>query len=239
MFDSFRFAGTYLQKLSDCHLIHQSTYINRLKQLEPNCSYTEFRSARARITWIQITRPEIAARVNFLSQATEKLFGSEYVKMFNDMVAELQKNPNRGIKMKKLDIDSLHIKSNSDCSLANNADLPSQLGFIILLCDKYNNCNILSFSSHKSRRIVRSILEGEVYAFADCFDVSYTTKRDLETMLSKTVNLQMFNDSKSLFDIITKFNTTAKKKTFDRREGHSRSIRKIRNIRCWIRAIRK
>ena len=201
-YDSFRFAGVYIQKLSEGHLIHQKSYIERLEFLDKNSSYANFRSARARLTWIQHTRPEIAAPVNFLSQITEEKYNDKKIKIYNDTISMLKKNPNQGLKMIKLDSDSLHIKVFSDSSFANNIDLSSQLGFIILLCDKYDNCNILYFSSHKSRRIVRSVLGGEVYAFADAFDVSYTIKRDLELMMDKSIRLQIFTDSKSLFGII-------------------------------------
>ena len=159
------------------------------------------------MTWIQHTRPELAARVNFLSQCTDKNY-KEKIDLYNKAVTEVQKDPRRGIKMKPLDVQSLHIKVFSDSAFANNTDMSSQLGFSILLCDKNNNCNIIQFSSHKSRRIVRSILDGEIYPFADAFDTAYTIKRDLEEMLERRVSLQMLTDSKTLFDIITKCSGT-------------------------------
>ena len=125
---------------------------------------------------------------------------------------ELLKNPERGLKMKQLDAESLHLRVYSDSSFANNDDLTSQLGYVVLLCDKNDNGNVVSFSSHKSRRIVRSVLGGEVYAFADAFDVGYIIKRDLEIMLDRSIRLQMFTDSKSLFDIITKCGSTTQKR---------------------------
>lgn len=120
--------------------------------------------------------------------------------------------PNRGLIMKKLDLDTLHLRVYSDSASANNTDLSSQLAFIVLLCDKHNNCNVINFSSHKSRRIVRSVLGGEVYAFEDSFDASYTIKRDLELTLKRPVCLNIFTDSKSLFDIITKCSSTTEKR---------------------------
>lgn len=211
-YDSFRFAGIYIQKLADGHILHQKSYIERLKTLPNTATYTEFRSTRARLTWIQYTRPEISAVVNFLSQITEKSFGKDKIKMLNDAIQFLKKHPDRGLKMIKLDTQSIHIKAFSDSSFANNIDLSSQLGFIILLCDKFDNCNVIYYSSHKSRRIVRSVLGGEIYAFADAFDVAYIIKRDLEIILDQQTRLQMFTDSKSLFDIITKCTSMTEKR---------------------------
>lgn len=210
-FDNFRFAGVYVKKISEGYMIHQESSISRLKLLDPGCTFQEFRSARARLTWMQHTRPEIAAIVNFLSQCIADTY-KEKIKLYNGTVKELQLDPSRGLKMKKLDLQTLHIKVYSDAAFANNTDLSSQLGFIILLCDKHNNCNVINFSSHKSRRIVRSVLGGKVYAFADSFDASYTIKRDLEAMLNRPVRLKMFTDSKSLFDIITNCSGTTEKR---------------------------
>lgn len=114
--------------------------------------------------------------------------------------------------MQKLYINSLHLKVFSDSSFANNLDLSSQLGYIVLICDKHDRCNIIHYSSHKSRRIVRSVLGGEIYAFADALDFAYTTKHDLEAMLDRQIPLQMLTDSKSLFDVITKSSNTSERR---------------------------
>ena len=51
--------------------------------------------------------------------------------------------------------------------------------YIVVLCDKYDNANILHYVSHKSRRVTRSVLGAETYAFADAFDFAYCAKKDL------------------------------------------------------------
>ena len=64
--------------------------------------------------------------------------------------------------------------------------------------------------------MTRSVLGGEIYAFADAFDYAYTMKHDLENITGRTVPLKMFTDSKSLFDIITKsFSTTERRIMID------------------------
>ena len=73
----------------------------------------------------------------------------------------------------------------------------------------------MHFSSHNSRRVVRSVLCGEVYAFADAFDYAYTLKHDLQTILDTTIPLHMITDSKSLFELNTKSSMSLEKKTHD------------------------
>lgn len=94
-------------------------------------------------------------------------------------------------------------------SFAENQDLSTQLGYIVLLCDKYDKCSILHYSSHKSRRVVRSVLGGEVHAFADYMDFALVIKRDIEEMTGKILAVRIFTDSNSLFHVITKNNVTA------------------------------
>lgn len=162
--------------------------------------------------WIVHTRPDVCAAVNILAQTVENNFSVKDIQLYNRTVKQLQETPKLGLKMQKLDIDSLHLKVFSDSSFANNKDLSSQLGYIVLLCDKHSRCNILHFSSHKSRRVVRSVLGAEMYSFADAFDFAFTAKTDLENILKKDIPLRMLTDSKSLFDIITKNSHTSEKR---------------------------
>lgn len=56
-----------LEKLADIMKMQQQIYIERLKRIHQNCTYQEFCSACARLTWVQHPRPERAPRQNFLS----------------------------------------------------------------------------------------------------------------------------------------------------------------------------
>jgi hypothetical protein len=49
-------------------------------------------------------------------------------------------------------------------------------------------------------------------AFADGFDAAYSLKHDLQTILKRSVDILMYIDSLSLFDVITKSSTTAEKR---------------------------
>lgn len=90
--------------------------------------------------------------------------------------------------------------------------MSSQLGFIILLCDASNHAHVLQYCSKNSKRVVRSILGGEVYAFADGFDRAYIMRHDLQMILKKNIQLHMYTDSLQMFDVITKGSSTTEKR---------------------------
>ena len=75
-------------------------------------------------------------------------------------------------RMRKPDLESLHIRAFADASFATNHDRTSQFGHILMLCDKQNNAFILHYTSYKSRRVARSVLGAEIYAFADTYCIT-------------------------------------------------------------------
>ena len=114
--------------------------------------------------------------------------------------------------MCELEPESLQIRAYTDASFSTNTDHSLQLGFIVLLSDKPDNAFILHYAGYKSRRVARSVLGAETYAFADAFDFVYCAKTDLEELLDHRVSLSIFTDSVNLFDVITKCFQTQKRR---------------------------
>ena len=121
-------------------------------------------------------------------------------------------NTPRHIVIPKLDLASLHIVGYADAAFANNHDLSSQLGFVILLKDKYDNASIIHYGSWKCHRVTRSVLGAEIYAFSHCLDHVLAFAHDLSTMLQRKVKTVVLTDSKCLFDTITKLSTVSEKR---------------------------
>eukprot|EP00171_Calliarthron_tuberculosum_P022791 IDg22791t1 len=210
--DRTRFAGVYIEKLAKGFKMHQQSYIDRIKPLPPDSDFKSLRAARAQLAWLIHTRPDICACANILAQVTADTLNREHIKKFNRAVRHLHKSRTQGLTMVPPNLDSIHIRVYSDSSFANNDDMSSQLGYFVLLCDKREDCNIVHFTSHKSRRVTRSVLGAETYAFADGFDFAYSLKSDLQRILQRRVALQMLTDSKSLFDIITKCSNSTERR---------------------------
>lgn len=93
-----------------------------------------------------------------------------------------------------LDRDSLSVVGFSDAGFANNENLTSQLGMLILLKGKDDNSCIVRFSSRKFRRVTRSVLAPELHAFASCYDNAVTLSYDFGKMLGCAVDVLMFTD---------------------------------------------
>jgi hypothetical protein len=135
-----------------------------------------------------------------------------YIKGLNAVVKHLRKTASFTLTYPKLDINLLTLKVYTDASYANNYDGSSQLGYIIFLAEATRKCQPIVWPSHKSRCVTRSVLGSETMAFADGFDAAYSLKHDLQTILKRSVDILMYTDSLSLFDVITKSSTTAEKR---------------------------
>lgn len=120
------------------------------------------------------------------------------------IIKHLKRTPHLKLNYPNLDLSSLHIFVYSDLSFQNNRDYASQLGYIIVLADQSNRCAIIQYSSHKSKRVVRSSMAAETLAFSDAFDNAFIIKHDLQRMLGRALSLLMLTDSKILFDVLTR-----------------------------------
>ena len=134
------------------------------------------------------------------------------MKDLNSAIRRVKLSVNIKLKYSPLDKETLHLRAYVDASFATNDDHSSQLGYVILLCDSQDRCHILDFASRKCKRVVRSIMAGEVYAFAEGFDTVFAIKHALEKLYRQKIPITMLTDSKQMFDVITKASFTSEKR---------------------------
>jgi hypothetical protein len=159
-----------------------------------------------------MSQPEAAFALSHAAQTTTP--GKEDTKALNDCLTWQQKNAARGLKYVKLDLSTLRLVTFVDASFANNKDLTSQIGFVIVLADAKNNANVVHWSSIKCRRVTRSVLASELYAMSHGFDAAAAIKSSITQLLhlADPLPLVMCTDSKSLYDCLVKLGTTQEKR---------------------------
>ena len=140
----------------------------------------------------------------------------------------------------KLDKNTLRDIGYSDASSANNADLSKQLDLICFPEEDTGAVIPIPFKSYKAGRVTRSVMAGEVIDFSDLFDVVGVLSVEIEALFGTNVPVQLLNDSKSLFDVISKGSRTSEKRMMldiaAAREGFRDKV--ISNI-CFVRSSSK
>ena len=209
---SFQFAGIEIEQIENGYLMHQERFAIKISQLLKQGTFPEFRSKQQELAWLAHIRPDISAAVKLAAQVTASKFGRKDISALNKVIKRVHSTAKRWIRQQKLDSESLLLKLFTDSSFANTPELRSQLGFLVLLCDATNKCNILHFSSVKSKRASRLVIGSKVLAFADGFEYAYKLKIVLERVIGKNLLLAMHTNSESLFKTIVKSTTTTEKR---------------------------
>ena len=171
----------------------------------------QYVAQRARGAYIaSVCQPEAAFDLSVAAQAKEPT--ETDIKALNTRIQWQIQNAARGLTFTKLDKNSLQLLVFTDASFANNKDLSSQIGYVLVLADISGKANILHWSSVKCKRVTRSVLASELYAMAHGFDIATAIKSTIDRILGKPVPLILCTDSKSLYDCLVKLGTTAEKR---------------------------
>lgn len=107
----------------------------------------------------------------------------------------------------------MHILDVSDASFATNADLASQLGYLLFLSNRSGTIIPISFKSCKARRVTSPAFAAELIAFTDIFNFAHTLSMEFGLLLSCVrLVVCILTDPKFLFDIIHKGSRTSEKR---------------------------
>ena len=198
---------------------------------------------RARGAYIASTcQPEAAFTLSYAAQTTVP--DEEDVQRLNSRLKWQQENRLRGLRYVKLLPEGLKLLVFVDASFANNKDMSSQIGYVIVLANerKYDDSkvaikgNIIHWSSTKCKRVTRSVLASELYAMVAGFDMGSVIKTTVNSILATTqIPLIICTDSYSLYDCMIKLGTTAEKRLMIDIMGLRQSYerREISEVR-WI-----
>lgn len=191
---------------------------------------------RARAAYLaSICQPE--ACFDLSSAAQQQDPSPEEIKKLNHRLEWQIANLDRGLVYLPLDLATAALYVFVDGSFANNNDMSSQLGFVIILANETASQspalapvgaatprgdafsirgNIVHYSSTKCKRVTRSVLASEVYGMVAGVDIAYTLATTLEKITARLglppIPTIVCTDSYSLYECLVKLGTTKEKR---------------------------
>lgn len=163
---------------------------------------------RHTLTWLSTTRPDIYVSANMASQATSETFAAKQILAIRKIVNYIKETQTRRLRFNKLNKSALPLLPIRDAQFDNNPDLSWQVRYVMLLLDHSVYAKIISFSSYKSKHVVRSVLGAETYACADASDSAFISQEELERSLNVKVTIAMLTDQISIFNVMIKVSRT-------------------------------
>lgn len=201
--------------------LQQKRQGEKLENAHDERSYIQQRARGAYLA--TICQPEAAFDLAAAAQAATP--SKEEISRLNKRIEWQKSNLGRGLTYIKLDIEKLKLFTFVDASFANNKDLSSQIGHVIVLgnettlLDKDSiiiRGNILHWSSTKCKRITRSVLASEIYAMAYGVDIAIAMRGTINLVMKRLglpqVPLVACTDSLSLYECLVKLGTTKEKR---------------------------
>jgi Reverse transcriptase (RNA-dependent DNA polymerase) len=196
----------------------------RLSQIDANSegfrqAYLEQRARGAYIA--SICQPEAAFDCSVAAQHQDP--GKEEVKALNKRLKWQMENLDRGLHYVPLDLATAKLFVFVDGSFANNPDLSSQIGYVIVLGNETLKDgefklrgNILHWSSTKCKRVTRAVLASELYGMVAGIDMAISISTTLQ-LITKQLKVDpipavVCTDSFSLYECMVKLGTTKEKR---------------------------
>lgn len=242
------FNGCKLQLEEDIITIAQKGQAKQLRLVDPRATDApqQYVAQRARGAYLaSICQPEASYDLSIAAQVKDPQEAD--IDALNKRIQWQMDNHDRGLRCQPLDLSRTKLFVFTDGSFANNRDMTSQLGFLIVLATEETHTkgtfdlqgNIIHWSSTKCKRVTRSVLASELYGMMTGFDngiaINTTLARITDVLGLARIPLVICSDSRSLYDCLVKLGTTTEKRLMidimSLRESYEK--REISEIR-WI-----
>jgi hypothetical protein len=209
--DVVQFNGAEISRLDvNLFLMRQTSKLRSLKKAN---TQDELISVRAAMQYIATTsRPDLAASCQLLASRMGLHADSASYKQMNALVEIGIDSASEGLRFVPLDLESLRVVVFADASFANTSDYRSQIGFVICMVDGHETANIVHYGSTKCRRVTRSCMAAELHGLILGFDNAFLVGSMISEILNRSVAIDAYIDSKSVFDTITKLSLTTEKR---------------------------
>lgn len=218
------FNGTKLQLTDTSITMTQKGQLAQLSLVDHKAITAphDYVSQRARGAYVAtICQPEAAYDLSVAAQTTDPTAAD--ISLLNARLQWQMDNPTRGLTYLPLDLARAKLFIFTDGSFANNKDMTSQLGYLIVLATESRTTNsftiegnIVHWSSSKCKRVTRSVLASELYGMTIGFDHGFALKTTLD-QITTTLNIPniptiVCTDSKSLYECLVKLGSTTEKR---------------------------
>lgn len=107
---------------------------------------------------------------------------------------------------------SIRLSLFTDASFANAENGKSQLYLVLILKDRNNRANVIHFGGTRCHRIARSVLTARIFGRVCGFDNAFSVQTALKEILNKTLPINVFIDSRTLFNFVAKEGNTKGKR---------------------------
>jgi hypothetical protein len=156
------------------------------------------------------------------AQAQQPL--DEDIKALNKRLKWQIENLDRGLRYVPVNLINAKLIVFVDGLFANNKDLSSQLGFVLMLVNKSANVNntflirgnVIHYSLTKCKRVTQSVLASKIYSIVNGFNIGIAIATTLRIITERlgipAIPLVICTDSYSLYECLVKLGTTKEKR---------------------------
>ena len=189
--------------------------LNNKEDLINETERTAMRSVIGKLMWlVNQSRPDIACDTSIAASKVNTAKISDIIEV-NKILKKVKANDVM-IKIPSLrNLENSVLLIYADAAHGNLNEGGSQAGYVIFLVDEYSNCALISWGSHREKRVARSTLTAETLAMCDAVDRAAVINVVLSNLIfcdERRLRIICLTDSRSLYEAIRTSHTTREKR---------------------------